>query len=188
MIKGDDNLNRDQHDDNKFKVQRSARIDNISESVGRFGHYSEFPIERVDTLFKFIFVFEPCKESLQICTIPQNIWLFRYSNAARYPVLYQQGVPEELQHPFSVTPSTPVICQLFRKWLDNFDHFRYFTLVMGKHNALRKDIGNDKKRVGRHIPQLKRTSCLNLILGLAGDRKDRSFLLRTHERATDPGL
>ena len=110
LIKGDDNLDRDQHDDNKLKVQRPARIDNISESVGCFGYYSELPIERIDALFKFIFVFEPCIETLQIWTIPQNIWLFRYRNAARYPVLYQQGVSKQPQHPFSITPSTPAIC------------------------------------------------------------------------------
>ena len=51
LIKGDDNLDRNQQDDNKFKVQRSARIDDVSESVGRFGHYGELPIERINALF-----------------------------------------------------------------------------------------------------------------------------------------
>ncbi|MCB1393194.1 MAG: hypothetical protein KDJ71_08300 [Nitrobacter sp.] len=58
LIKGDDNLDRDQHDDNKLKVQRPARIDNISESVGCFGYYSELPARsdgsRQIRVFKFI--------------------------------------------------------------------------------------------------------------------------------------
>jgi hypothetical protein len=81
-----------------------------------------------------------------------------------------------------------VICQLFRKWLDDLEHFCRFAFVMGKHNALRKDIGNDKKPFGRHVPQLNRSSRLNLVLGFTGERNDRSFFLKTHELATDPGL
>jgi hypothetical protein len=39
LIKGDDNFERDQHNDNEFKAQRSKRIDDVSESVGCFGHH-----------------------------------------------------------------------------------------------------------------------------------------------------
>lgn len=59
---------------------------------------------------------------------------------------------------------------------------------MSKHDALRKDIGNDQKPVGRHVLQLNRTSRLNLILGFTSGRDNRSFFLKAHERATDPGL
>jgi hypothetical protein len=59
---------------------------------------------------------------------------------------------------------------------------------MGKHDTLRQHVGNDKKPFRQHVPQLNRSSRLNLILGLTGERKYRGFLFKTRELATDPGL
>jgi hypothetical protein len=58
---------------------------------------------------------------------------------------------------------------------------------VGKHDALRQDIRNDKKPFRRHVAQLNRSSRLNLILGLVGERNDRGFLLKPLELPTNPG-
>ena len=81
-----------------------------------------------------------------------------------------------------------MICQLFRKWLDDLEYLFNFAFVMGKHDALGQDVGDDKKPFRQHIPQLNRPSRLNLILGLAGECNDGGFLLNAREFAADPGL
>jgi len=102
-------------------------------------------------------------------------------------VLGQQGISQQFQHPFSAPPSSSVICQLFCKWLDDLEHFGHFAFVMGEHDALCQDVRNDKKPLGRHVPQLNRSSRLNLILGLTGERNNRGFILKALELPTDPG-
>ena len=70
LINGGDDLERDQHNDDEFEAQRSTRVDDICECVGRFRHHGELPVERVDALIEFVFVFKAGVKPLQVRTVP----------------------------------------------------------------------------------------------------------------------
>ena len=70
LIERDDDFERDQQNDNDFEAQRSARVDDVGERIGRFRHHSELSVERIDALFEFVFVFKPGVKPLQVGTIP----------------------------------------------------------------------------------------------------------------------
>ena len=71
---------------------------------------------------------------------------------------------------------------------DDLEYFRDLAFVVGQRHALRQHIRNDKKPLQQQIPELNRSSGLNLILGSTGERDDRGFFLETLELATDPGF
>src|ERR1700722_10040958 len=70
LIECDNDLKRDQHDDNEFEAQRRASVDEIGQRIGGFRHHGEFPVERIDALAEFVFVFKPGIEPLQVETVP----------------------------------------------------------------------------------------------------------------------
>jgi hypothetical protein len=83
-----------------------------------------------------------------------------------------------------------VIRQFLGKGFDDLEHLGDFAFVIGEHDALGQHIGNHQKPFRQHVPQLNRPTRLDLILilGLAGQRHDRGFLLETREPAADPRL
>jgi hypothetical protein len=56
---------------------------------------------------------------------------------------------------------------------------------MSKLHALREDIRNDEKPIGRHVTQFNWSSDLNLVFALLAN--DRGFLLEAPDLSTDPG-
>ena len=82
----------------------------------------------------------------------------------------------------------PVIRQLLRERFDDFEYFRNLAFVVGEHDTLRQNVGNNEKSLRRHVTELNWSACLNLILGLTGERNDCGFFLKPREFAPDPGL
>ena len=138
LIESDDDFERDQDNDDEFEAQRSAGVDNIGERVGGFSHHGELPVERIDALLEFVFIFKPGIKPLQIGAVPKRIRLFCDRDATRHPVLDQKGISDQLQNPFSISSSTAVIGQLFREGFDNFEYFRDLAFVIGEHDTLRQ--------------------------------------------------
>ena len=70
LIECDDDLECDQHNDDDFEAQRSARVDDIGKCVGRFRDHGELPVEGIYALFEFVFVFKPSVKPLEVRTVP----------------------------------------------------------------------------------------------------------------------
>jgi hypothetical protein len=188
LIECDDDLERDQHHHNQFEAQRSAGVDDVGEGVGGFGHHGEFPVERIDAFLEFIFVLKPGIKTLEVRALPQRIRLFSDRDATGYPVLDQQRISDQLQNLFSIPSGSSVIGQFLGEWFDDLEYFRDLAFVIGERDAFRQHIGNDKKPLQQHVPQLNRSSGLNLIFGSTGECDDSGFFLKTLKLATDSGF
>src|SRR5580658_9491857 len=108
LVKGDDDLECDKDQDDQSEAQRSAGVDDVGERVGGLGDHRELAVEGIDALLQFVFVFKPGVKPLQIGTVPQRIRFFSACDAARYPVLDQQRIADQLQNLFPVPAGASV--------------------------------------------------------------------------------
>ena len=107
--------------------------------------HGKLAVERIDALFEFVFVLQTRIEPLQIRTVPERIGLLRNRNPAGYIVLHQERISDQLQYASPASLGFSRARQFPHKGFDDFEYFRHLAFVMGEHNALGENVGNDEQ-------------------------------------------
>ena len=119
--------------------------------------------------------------------VPEHVRLFRYRNAAGYPVLNQQGVTHQLQNLGPVATGAAMRGQLRCERFDHAEHFRDIALVTGKCHALGQGVGDEEHSRQRHVSKCNRSARGDLVLRACGDLDERILFLGNAEPAHDTG-
>ncbi len=81
-----------------FKAKGAIGVDEIGENRHRVPNQVQFVGEGVGPLDKFVFVFKPSIEALQVWTLPKYVRLFAYGDALGKAVLDEDGGPDQSEH------------------------------------------------------------------------------------------